>query len=536
MPCPHFLYTARVLEPPLSMANQFTRVWLITNRFTSWHRTRNSVVALFTSERCVRLLHFAMDPPPGTPFPDFLKSWSDAHVAKWLGDIKCSAHADIFKEHDIRGDILLELDHDTLKEMSISSVGDRLRIINAVKALRLKCASRPANPPHVRSHLTDAPPKQNGVHSRQGSRDSNARDQSPSSRAPKRLENNRPAPLVLPPNSSRPDLPRLIREPYSGDSARAVIRPLPQPANGLSPAPCSANGAPSATRPTLPPLPPAPRGQPPQPPTTRPTPRNLHPLASSRSRTPSQIDAALPLAPAPPSQNLLTPLSGNTSNWPTYGLPPDPRSGSSTLKQTIRSPSPLGSHSSSRPANGSAHGRNISFGGMSSPMTTAPAAKLPPRPSTTGTTQHPYASAQPPLSSAALSPIVEAFQSPSSNPSSPAFTVGRGPFHPSSHTQQLSLDDLRRKLVKFILPDEGRSCVVDVADCAGGIEVMEKVLRKFDKVAARRKDDATTNIMNRIETDDGGLSVDGWCVYLESDDQCDNGMCRLFSVIRANDW
>lgn len=65
---------------------------------------------------------------------------------------------------------------------------------------------------------------------------------------------------------------------------------------------------------------------------------------------------------------------------------------------------------------------------------------------------------------------------------------------------------------------------------------MEKVLRKFDKVAARRKDDATTNIMNRIETDDGGLSVDGWCVYLESDDQCDNGMCRLFSVIRANDW
>lgn len=386
--------------------------------------------------------------------------------------------------------------------MCISSVGDRLRIINAVKSLRSKCAPRPG-------------------HSRENSRDSH------SARASKRLDNNRPAPLVLPPNLSRPDLPRLIREPHSGDLARPpLIRPLPQPANGLSP-PSS-----SATRPSLPPLPPAPRGQPPQPPTSRPAPRNLHPLPGSRSRTPSQTDASLytnsPLPPAPASQNLLTPLSGSSSNnWPAYGLPADPRSGSSTLKPTMRSPSPLSSHPSPRPANGSMHGRNISLGGVSSPMASVPASKLPPRPSTTGTTQHPYASAQPPASGAALSPIIEAFQNPS-NPSSPAFTVGRGPFHPSSHTQQLSLDDLRRKLVKFILPDEGRSYVIDVADCAGGIEVMEKVLRKFDKVAARRKDDAT-NIMNRIETDDGGLSVDGWCVYLENEDQSEGGMSRYSS-------
>ena len=58
---------------------------------------------------------------------------------------------------------------------------------------------------------------------------------------------------------------------------------------------------------------------------------------------------------------------------------------------------------------------------------------------------------------------------------------------------------------------------------------MEKVLRKFDKVAARRKDD-TTNIMNRIETDDGGLSVDGWCVYLEGEDQHDNGTSQVCSL------
>lgn len=486
-----------------------------------------------------------LDPPTGIAFPDFLKSWSDTHVAQWLSDLKCNPHADTFKEHDIRGDILLELDHDTLKEMGISTVGDRLRIINAVKALRLKCAIRTASSSAVslshvssRFHPNNDPlnsQKPNDVqasHSRDSSRDSNARDHSPSSRGPKRLENNRPAPLVLPPNSTRSDLPRLIREPHSADSARAPppIRPLPQPTNGLSPASTTSNGTPSSTRPFLPPLPPAPRGQPPQPPTARTAARNLHPLSGPRSRTPSQTDATpytnspLPPAPAAHSQNLLTPLSGNSSNnWPTYGLPPDPRSGpSSTLKPTIRSPSPFGSHSSSRTANGAAHGRNISFGGLSSPMGSDFGAKLPPRPSTSGTTQHPYASALPPLAAAALSPIIETLQSPLTNPSSPAFTVGRGPFHPSSHNQQLSLDDLRRKLVKFMLPDEGRSCVVDVADCAGGIEVMEKVLRKFDRLATRRKDDAT-NIMNRIETDDGGLSVDGWCVYLENDDQPDNG-------------
>ena len=61
---------------------------------------------------------------------------------------------------------------------------------------------------------------------------------------------------------------------------------------------------------------------------------------------------------------------------------------------------------------------------------------------------------------------------------------------------------------------------------------MEKVLRKFDKVAAKRREDAT-NIMSRIETDDGGLSVDGWCVYLESDDQVDNGMYSVSSPLPA---
>ncbi|KAH7889234.1 Pkinase-domain-containing protein [Phlebopus sp. FC_14] len=519
-----------------------------------------------------------LDPPLGTSFSEFIKTWADTHVAKWLTDIKCGVHGETFREHDIRGDVLLELDQDTLKEMNITSIGDRLRIMNGVKVLRQRCSARTSSPPatslsQVRTYLSAhgetriletprEPSRLNGLattipaqaHTSDTSHDV-SRDTSPTSRAPKR-----PAPLVLSPNSGRGDLPRLIREPHTGDSARSspAIRPLPQPAqSGPSTQSATPNGA-HPTRPSLPPLPPPPRGQPPQPPTSRANQRNLHPLVGPRARTPNQGDqsshthSSAANNPNSSSQNMLTPLSGNPppNGWPPYGLPSDPRSGTANLKPPIRSPSPLGSRSSPRPPNSAAHNRNISFGGVGSPLGPTPSsAKLPPRPSTTGTSTgtgtglgtgtshhpHPYASAQPHPSQSLqpggqngpiLSPIIESFQSGSSSPSSPsppaAFTVGRGPFNPSSHNAAPSIDDLRRKLVKFILPDEGRSRVVDVADCAGGIEVMEKVLRKFDKIPARGND--STSVMNRVETDDGGLSVDGWCIYLEwGDQQSDSG-------------
>ncbi|KAF9242128.1 Pkinase-domain-containing protein [Melanogaster broomeanus] len=499
-----------------------------------------------------------LDPPNGASFSDHLRTWSDAHVAKWLADIKCSQYIESFKANDIRGDILLELDQEMLKEMKIASVGDRLRIMNGVKGLRQKSSSRTSSPPlpQIRTYSTTfgetrgldsprEPPKVNGLHSRDNSRDSPIRDPSPTSRAPKK-ENNRPAPLVLSPNPGRSDLPRIIREPQSGDSARntPVIRPLPQPApNPVSTQSTTTNSPFPATRPSLPPLPPAPRGQPPQPPTsqlptTRTTTRNLHPLVGPRSRTPNQPDATsfahspLPPAPGGSSQTMLTPLSANppSNGWSAYGLPSDPRSGSSNLKPPMRSPSPLGSRSSPRPTNNVAHGRNISLGGVSSPLGGAPpSSKLPPRPSTTGTSSHPYAAAQPHPSQSlqtpavqngsALSPIIESFSNPGTpHPASPsAFTVGRGPSNLPSNNTALLLDDHHRKLIKFILPEEGRSCVVDVTDCAGGIQVMDKVLRKFDKMSTRGH--GATNIMNRIETDDGGLCVDGWCVYLEWDEQ-----------------
>ncbi|KAG2134409.1 Pkinase-domain-containing protein [Suillus bovinus] len=476
-----------------------------------------------------------LDPPHGTTFSDFMRTWNDAHVAKWLADNKCSAHVATFKNNDIRGDILLELDQDTLKEMGISSIGDRLRIVNGVKNLRSKCSQRTTIPSlssiaHTRAFLASLPqessrePPPDHSHSRTNSQElPSSREPSPTSRTShKRLDSNRPAPLVLSPTSGRPDLPRIIRDPQSGDSIRnpTTIRPLPQISQSTTPNSYT-------PRPSLPPLPPAPRGQPPQPP--RGTSRALHPVIGPRTRTPNQPDATnyanspLPPAPTPSSSNMLTTPS-QSSSW-SFGLPSDPRSGPSPMK----SPSLLASRSSPRAIN-VAHNRNISFNGVPSPLAPTPTnSKLPPRPSTTGTSTHPYASVQAPASlqapaqnGLALSPIVESFQgqtsaSSSGSSSPPAFAVGRGPFNPPAHNTPS--DTLRRKLVRFSMPEEQRSYTVDVADCAGGIEVLEKVLKKADKVGSSRRNDP----MSRVETDDGGLSVDGWSVYLEWDETNDSG-------------
>lgn len=151
---------------------------------------------------------------------------------------------------------------------------------------------------------------------------------------------------------------------------------------------------------------------------------------------------------------------------------------------------------------------------MSAPTAGSPAGKLPIRP-TPNSTPHPYASPHMPQHN--LSPIAESFVSQRTNTSTPSpptgvpFRVGTGPFRPATPQHNPSLDDLRRKLVKFSLPEEGKSTTINVADCAGGIEVLERALKKFGKISTKSDSEPALH----IETDDGGLSVDGWGVYLD---------------------
>ncbi|EMD38387.1 hypothetical protein CERSUDRAFT_113546 [Gelatoporia subvermispora B] len=450
----------------------------------------------------------SLDPPPAMSYSEFLRTWSDAHVARWLSDIKCGHHATTFRSNDIRGDVLLELDQVTLKEMGMHSVGDRLRILNAVKGLRQKCSSNSAltsvmNRSRISEHGRH--PSVNGDMGGYASRTQ-----------PRRLESGRPAPLHLTPPGGSPELPRVSRD--GQDSARLNgVRPLPQqPGSG------SSHGTPTtahSVRSNLPPLPPPPRGQPPPPPAR--TPRTLHPpqVAISGRRTPT-----LPEPPAYTAQSsqqgssLLTPTQAQ-GNWSNPGLSSDTRQAPNG--RTARSQSPLPfppsqpqSRNVNRPANDGTHSRNGSFSSPTPPPGPPPN-KPPPRPPASNA--HPYASA-PQLG---LSPIHESFTSQqrahvsgtSSPPIGASYRVGQGPFARPNTPQYNtpSLDDLRRKLVKFLLPVEGKSATLNVADCAGGVDVLVKALKKFGKLGSRGEYDGA----ERIETQEGGVIVDGWGVYLD---------------------
>lgn len=406
------------------------------------------------------------DPPQGMSYAAFLRTWSDDHISRWLHDIKCPSHQDTFRANDIRGDVLLDLDHKTLQEMGIVTIGDRLRILNAVKLLRQKVSGR--------SPLAHKPPTIVDAD----------RIDSQAKTTNRRLENVRPAPLLLNANAGRTDLPAIQRDP---DSARGsfqlpqqTVRPLPMPLQSTPPSngtPSSAQSSGSVSRSNLPPLPP-PTRPPPPPPSGQARPNHSH-LTSPMSD---------PFRSFPSTAN----------NWVNQHLPADPRPGNPGSRRAI-SPLPQTLPRSNQPAGlQRTHARNGSSGNNapSSPTKRLPIANQ------TSTSHHPLPNH--------LSPIEEVFSSPASNTPSPPtiYRVGSGPFNtPSSGSGPSTLDDLRKRLVKFVIPDEGLSFTIDVASCSGGVEVVEKVLRKFVKNTYR------TDTSDVSQTEDGGLAVDGWGVY-----------------------
>ena len=463
------------------------------------------------------------DIPPGSNYADFLRTWSDSHVSTWLTSIKCGHHSATFRASDIRGDVLLELDQVTLKEIGVVSVGDRLRILSAVKNLRQRCSNRPERAStysvlHQRAVINTN--EGDLGHRRTGSETSLT-----SRSAARRHEHGRPPPLQLGSSTNpQPNLPHIIRDGVNNsDSFRSnPIRPLPHPVASASSTPNTANSQSSSSRTPHLPLPPIPRGHPPPPPPPPPAPsvRSTNRTLLGR-KTPTQFDAPeFTSQPLPPAPALLTPQSAGS--WSGYGLPPDPKAGMVSAKSPSRSQSPLPNVppriSSRSPVPAPTHGRNLSSSGTQGGSTPPKSTQRPAGPA------HPYAQGVQPTSQTVnvLSPIAESFSpqhtpiqanAPSSSSSPPtSFTVGRGPFANASLNATPSLVDLRRKLVKFMLGDEGHSATINVEDCAGGVEVLEKVLKKFGKLSAKNTE---VEGPDRIGTNDGGLSVDGWCVYLD---------------------
>ena len=443
-----------------------------------------------------------LDPPPGSSYAEFVAQWHDAHIARWLTDNKCAQYIQAFRDNDIRGDIILELDMNTLKEIGLISVGDRTRIRNAIKLLRQRCQRPSAGPtlllngsPNDVKFSSAASPKLNG----DATNTVHPTDYPSVSRGHRRLESVRPPPIQI--ENVRPrDLPRLERGSSSAnsqapDSARVPTTPrVPQqPPPAAIPRVSNPHGVPN--------IPPAPKGLPPMPPGA-PKPRlQVPPSAPRGARTPTQDNTppppwtSDPLPPQPQPQPPVSPWSNKTYGLP-RGITPGNIAGGSYAARTAP-PNPRAVRSPVI-----AHQKQSSFGSAPRLGGGAP------------TAAHPYAANVGIVTHNVLTPVQETFPgaatAASSGPNS-GYSVGRGPFpqrgQSASSTMTTGSDDFRRKTLKFHLRDSG-SRMIEVKEFDGGSEILERALKKFN-VRVHTADSEFADV--------DGLHVDGWAVHLGPD-------------------
>ena len=75
--------------------------------------------------------------------PQAVQWWSCDDVAKWITFIGFSQYADNFFDNDVSGEALLLLQKDDLIAMRISSVGERILILNAIQRVQKYLAQAP---------------------------------------------------------------------------------------------------------------------------------------------------------------------------------------------------------------------------------------------------------------------------------------------------------------------------------------------------------------------------------------------------------
>lgn len=303
------------------------------------------------------------------------------------------------------------------------------------------------------------------------------------------------------------------------------------------------------------------------------TPSTLHTSSSSRTHTlPTNLNLRAP-PPRDGGRRSPSPIVNNDpANFMDRPLPPPPGSSGSSAAEYARrhagTPTPSSTWDSSHskgPSPMLSHGRAATSHGLPSsrdrkiPSSLTPSKQSSPvKPKFSGMTSaarpqpavHPFAATRDPKE---MSPPKEREQSSrgenghhsgSLRNQTGGYTIGAGPLKSnnvpgpnkrqnsassmttSSSTAHMSLEDLRRQLVKFINSEDGTTRTVNVSSCASGVEVLERVLRKFGKWN-------TGNVSTDGESEEEGerLEVDGWGVYT---DDADLNCEHYFSFMKRN--
>ncbi|SPC61733.1 probable MAPKK kinase Kpp4 [Ustilago sp. UG-2017b] len=447
--------------------------------------------------------------PPG-PTYDHLARWEDADVAAWLNTARLAHYASIFAENDIRGLVLLDVDQSALKEMGITMVKDRVRIQAAIKLLNKRCADAAiARRPSVATLSPLSPLASHALYANEGEieylqhdhhSDPSAEDAGSNfgmNSMGMRRGQMRPPPLTLKQSTSR-GMPGYASPANSLNNSQGFGLSA---ARGLTPG--SARGSVWNTV-----------------------------SSSSNSTKPGNADGGMHrkvnsigsmVAPAIPGASTLSSsrhaLGGHTT---AQNGRPSTATGASGYSNGQGSHSSRGGLTSSSPT-------GASFGsGVSSNQAC---------PSTASGAQNTYSSSMAASASSGrdnyspLTPISES-NSHGTTPTTPSgiqqqqqqqsggYSVGRGPFSasqryttsPASSQQQSSsghsirridsgegynlmasqlagyqnpnpptLEDLKRRTIKFISEEDNTTRIVNVSDCRDAYDVMARVLKKFGK-------------------------------------------------------
>ncbi|PWZ02484.1 Pkinase-domain-containing protein [Testicularia cyperi] len=457
---------------------------------------------------------------PAGPTYDDIRRWDDAEVANWLQSSRLGHHAGTFANNDIRGSVLLDVDQAALKEMGITSVGDRVRIFAAIKTLNKRCAEiaaarrpsvsslpplSPLGPHPIYSAAADGEIEylEHDVHG-DGSHDVHPGSNGLNSMGLRRGQM-RPPPLTLQQSTSRgmPGHPGTLHNGQGfGLSAARGLTPGAARGSIRNTASSSANKPATADG-------------------------SLHRKVNSIGGTaapPISIASASP-GPKPLSSGAGS-SSGSRLNLSQGSLPGRPStatgaSGYTTF--TSQSRSAGSSHSSNSPTGASfaanngrpstATGAQTYGSGMGAMSSTRDAYS----PLTPISESNSYGAT--PTTPSALALQQQAAASTSSLSSSAGYSVGRGAFAPSQRStpsnrewqqqqqqQQTqptlrrmdsgegystqygyaspappTLEDLKRRTIKFISEEDNTTRIVNVSDCRDAYDVMARVLKKFLK-------------------------------------------------------
>lgn len=491
-----------------------------------------------------------LEPPSGLAYRAFISTWTDGHVAQWLTEAKCAKVIPLFHANHIKGDVVLDLDQGILKDMGIVSVGDRIKIMTAVKALRNRCTqskllaangltagprlmftndqkATPGSPlaytngraagsemprspsfpsttvmPGSPTILDTSPPNNNRISGGTGRR------------------SDRPPPLHLP-HTTQKDLPQIISGNLNTPnlpptSAKSALTPRPNQSQH-TPSTGGSSGArerdpSSSSRQNYPGLPPPPRVQPPNPP-----PGSSSHVAVSSGPTSSRSNRGLypthgrehsgsNVAYAEPPQSGISAIAPWTGE---YGLPRGPGPGNlqggSYAQSGRASPQPHSRTATGRSTNDAplSHKKSGSLSGAVGGLI----AGL--KGSGWQSGSHPYADESQHATHA--TPVAS---------NNAGYSVGRGPYQRPGHHQQgsmgaaFTLDDLRRRTIKFSIGESGstkHSRTIDISDCETGVQILHAALKKFGKLLSHNDRDG----QDYTEAEGGGLIVDGWGVFLD---------------------